>query len=255
MTFIIIFLALVIERYFHWQHLRQWRWFNYYNHWLVKAFGYLPAKLRLAGTVLIPVFIVGLVELLLGKIGSYLLEMLFGLIILIYCLGPTNLWVEIYSRKLEVSADSMSINKSCAEIFLSAQERIFAILFWFVILGPIGAVLYRLLTLYKHEVDDVNNLMRANYYLSLLDWLPARGFVLILALVGNFTAVMTVSKRYLTKPASFNTALISEGGLAALHLPPSTELAESSVITRIIELLDRVFIMSLVILAVGVFIL
>ena len=55
MTFIITLIALLIERFFDWNHIRKWRWFLRYQSWLAVRLSawspctYLNAKRGLAG--------------------------------------------------------------------------------------------------------------------------------------------------------------------------------------------------------------
>lgn len=63
-------------------------------------------------------------------------------------------------------------------------ERMFAVLFWFFILGPIGALMYRLVFIRSHaETEDV----LAKRWLWILEWPAARTLGLSFALTGNFS--------------------------------------------------------------------
>ena len=78
-------------------------------------------------------------------------------------------------------------------VFRNALRRWFGPLFWFCLLGPFGAALYRLATL-SAEADaevlpqDTRNGARA--LLAVLEWPLAQLVTLSLALVGNFDSVM-----------------------------------------------------------------
>lgn len=66
-------------------------------------------------------------------------------------------------------------------------QRWFAVVFWFLILGPVGALAYRITYLTSHsdifEGEDKRLAYRATHY---LDWLPARLLCLSFSLTGNF---------------------------------------------------------------------
>ena len=81
MTFIITLIALVMERFFHWHHLRQWRWFINYEQWLSEHSLRLPDTLRLIISVTPPLVIVGVIQHLLSGWFYGILELIFGVIV------------------------------------------------------------------------------------------------------------------------------------------------------------------------------
>jgi AmpE protein len=66
-------------------------------------------------------------------------------------------------------------------------ERWFAVVFWFFLLGPVGAIGYRLsyLCARNDELGGVDNQL-ALRFVHYLDWLPARILGISFALTGNF---------------------------------------------------------------------
>ena len=77
---------------------------------------------------------------------------------------------------------------------LSSHRHVFAPLFWFILLGPAGAVLYRLAA-FKQEhwsalaavPGEQNHFARfAQEAFEMLDWLPARLTAITFAVVGDF---------------------------------------------------------------------
>lgn len=72
-----------------------------------------------------------------------------------------------------------------AEFGYSAFERMFAVIVWFVILGPFGALLYRFLQLYRQQTCAAKQALvkRCLWY---LEWPAVRLLGLSWALVGNF---------------------------------------------------------------------
>jgi len=75
---------------------------------------------------------------------------------------------------------------------LRAHEGLLAPIFWFVLLGPAGAVLYRLARLaqqtWQFEEDSFHRAAQRLYYW--LDWLPAHVTAISFAVVGNFEDAM-----------------------------------------------------------------
>lgn len=63
-------------------------------------------------------------------------------------------------------------------------ERMFAVLFWFLVLGPVGALMYRLTRLYLEE-DGQNHELTARL-LWIIEWPAVRVLGLSFAFTGNF---------------------------------------------------------------------
>ena len=273
MTFIITLIALMMERFFHWHHLRHWRWFLKYEQWLSMQIGRLPATLRLIINVVPPLIVVGLIAWFVKGWFYGILQLAFGVVVLLYCLGPDNLWVQVYQNTQDMNKEDPNLvidrvkndfNIATPEnaqqfhlafvraIFIAAHERIFSVIFWFVILGPLGAVLYRLIELFTVRtelgLDHVAGKVK-----SILDWLPIRVFTFLFALGGHFREVCATWKKDAFKGVETNESLITDCGIAALdvieagHLPETGEAEKEA-----LELLDRVFVMWLVILAIVV---
>mgnify|MGYP003575614550 CR=1 FL=1 len=84
-------------------------------------------------------------------------------------------------------------------VFRSALRRWFGVLFWFVLLGPFGALLYRLTAVAAEDaVADqlpAGTVSGARTLLAVLDWPAAQLLTFSLALVGNFDAVIAAWKQ------------------------------------------------------------
>jgi AmpE protein len=272
MTFIITFIALIIERFFHWSHLRQWRWFNQYQHWLGARVGNWSSGILLAACVLSLVAAVGVINFLLKGWFYEIPEILFGIVVLLYCMGPNNLWAQAFGCLSELHKDpqiaimhaqatfgiptpsnSQAFHQSLtSSLFIAAQERIFAVIFWFVILGPVGAVIYRSIALCANQ-SDLGLTQIAAKIQRWLDWMPARIFTFLFALAGHFVAVFNVWKKEVKSGIEMNEKLVAECGMAAIK--NSTVIPEDgSAEKAALELLDRVFIITIVILAMMVLI-
>lgn len=115
-------------------------------------------------------------------------------------------------------------------------ERMFAVLFWFVLLGGAGALLYRLSSLYLLSLDgraDERHL--AAKWLWLLEWPAVRLLGLSWALVGNFVGCFTLWREHLfcRHQSSAQMLLFSvQGalGLDALSVANMDEPEDSSVV-------------------------
>ncbi|MHB1947835.1 MAG: regulatory signaling modulator protein AmpE [Gammaproteobacteria bacterium] len=276
MTFIITLIALIIERFFHWSHLRRWRWFNKYQQKLATTrLANWPSYALLIISILPLIIVVGLVNHLLAGPLHGIFKIVFGVLVLLYCMGPSNLWAQTFGCLSELHKEDPKIALDRAQacfgiaapsssqafhqaltsaIFIEANQRIFAVVFWFVILGPIGAVLYRALALCANE-SALGLSQLAHRVQGWLDWLPVRLFTLLFALSGHFIEVFTLWKCDVKSGVSMNDKLLTECGIAAIDARENNHLPEDGAAEKsALELLDRTFIIGLVILAVIVLI-
>ncbi|HSW93612.1 MAG TPA: regulatory signaling modulator protein AmpE [Gammaproteobacteria bacterium] len=238
MTFIITLIALVIERFFHWSHLRHWRWFYTFQQWLSHSrIHQFPSWALFLFCVLPLTVLVGIVDYFLSGWFYGILKIVWGVAVLLYCLGPTNLWV---------AANDQPFART---IFVAANERIFSVVFWFVVLGPMGAVFYRSTAL-MNPTSPLGLSQLAKTIQQWLDWIPVRLLTFMFALGGHFTRVFSVFKKNALRGPETNEVLLTECGMAALDA--TSENAEEK---DALALLDRVFVMALAILAMVVLIL
>lgn len=267
MTFIVALISLIIERYFYWSQLRQWRWLRQYQQILNAKVGYWNSNLLFLATVLPPVIIIGLIQILLRPWLFGFLELFFGILVLLYCFGPENVWAEAYGcihdfshgdRKvlvekmrsfgIEFPEDSEQLHFVFAShIFAGAYYRVFAVIFWFLVLGPVGAVLYRIVVL-LHLNSPLGVTPVAAKVQHVMDWVPVRLFTFLFALGGHYSATLACWKQHVTKGLEANDEILKECSVAALDKVDSN----SNVVVEkeALNLLDRVFVMSLVVLAV-----
>ncbi|HEY0178910.1 MAG TPA: beta-lactamase induction protein, partial [Dokdonella sp.] len=85
--------------------------------------------------------------------------------------------------------------------FAAALSRWFGVLFWFVVLGPGGALGYRVVQLLAHHpafATDIGAVQRGRLERAalVLDWAPAHLIALTLALVSDFDAVVRTWRGY-----------------------------------------------------------
>lgn len=95
-------------------------------------------------------------------------------------------------------------------------QRWFAVVFWFLLLGPAGGLAYRLLQWFRREVDGEV----ARRALYLLDWVPVQLLALAFALAGDFVrsraplmeGALTLSLDHATWLAALAQAAAGQGG-------------------------------------------
>lgn len=271
MKFIVVLIALLIERFFDWSHLRRWSWFAGYQRMLAQRFSSQSPYLVLAISAFSVAFGVLVVSYALDNILYGLFDLIFSLAILIYCLGPQNLWADGYacinalaqgdvktaSEKLKstfVDGGSQATSRHFLNaLFVEANRRVFAVVFWFMIFGPAGAILYRAAAVAAENASAANSAASdsASMVEGILDWLPARIFTFIFALSGHFVQTLQAWRKRVMLGVVGNDILLTECGVAALGEEGRTAFPEDgSAEKQAIGLLDRSFVISLVVIAI-----
>jgi AmpE protein len=267
MKFIVTLIALLMERFFDCSHLRQWQWYAAYQRMVSGKLVGKPSYLILAATIIPILLAVALVQAMLAGWLYGLLSLMFQLFILLFCLGPQNLWADTFAcvndvEKLKAlfgiteTGDAQKLHQQFLNsIFIEANRRVFAVVFWYAILGPVGAVLYRLVTISSLSAGkaDVSPEMvqQARHIETILDWLPVRVFTFIFALGGNFVKVLASWRKKAPLQLSSNEEMIVECGVAGLGNDEQVKIAEDGSAEKgAISLLDRVFVIVLVLVAI-----
>ncbi|WP_323846990.1 regulatory signaling modulator protein AmpE [Microbulbifer magnicolonia] len=242
--------------------------------------------LLLGATILPPALgaaiLMVLAEVLLGGLGTLLL----GVPLLLYCLGRGN-FNEILSNYLRdwYRGDLTAAQQSAApllrelheepasgqqlheQVFRGAAycafERLFAVLFWFALLGIPGALLFRLSALYAEQCRDGEGDATAERWLWLLEWLPVRLMGFSFAIVGNFAGCYRAWRQCLTCRER-NTAEVLEaylegalGGIDASACNAGFEVSEGqracgAQLEGLQALLSRALLLWITVLALAV---
>ena len=128
-------------------------------------------------------------------------------------------------RDLGVHAEDAAGLLAQAQAFLlwQAYQGFFAVIFWYALLGPLAALAYRLLPLLEAHAAEEGVRALATRLRHVLDWLPARGLGLGLALAGNFVAANRVLGGRLFDRQASAAQLVADAGRAAADLPAGQE--------------------------------
>ncbi|AWF80308.1 transcriptional regulator [Microbulbifer sp. A4B17] len=176
--------------------------------------------LLLGVTILVPVLISAIVMVVAEDAAGSLGYLLMGVPLLLYCLGRGNFNETVanylrnwYSGDFDGAAKAASpilrelheapSDDTCLheQVFRGAAycafERLFAVLFWFILLGIPGAILFRLSALYAEDTRGSTEEATAARWLWLLEWLPVRVMGLSFAIVGNFAGCYRAWRRVL----------------------------------------------------------
>ncbi|MEJ2515012.1 MAG: regulatory signaling modulator protein AmpE [Gammaproteobacteria bacterium] len=216
MNLLALFLGLLLERLLtRLLHLREMRWldgwFDLGMDWMRRLPAPLPWMVGIA-VIGIPVVPVAWVGLAFGHVLSGLLYVLFAAGVLVFSLGPRDLFEEVqaYLRVLDGgdAADAATIARGLTEapyevprggaaamesaVLVQANHRIFGVLFWFMLLGPAGAWGFRVADLFRrrsvfeaHRRGEAPDSTILVLY-EIVAWLPARALALTYAVAGSF---------------------------------------------------------------------
>lgn len=271
MIFLATLIALLIERFFHWSQLRKWGWFLTYQNWINAKIKQSHPALILALYVLPFTFLIGLISYLLVNILLGAFFLVFATVVLLYCLGPGNLWAQAYQCLNDLNKDDPKEVLKCTKdafgislpensqvfhqtflqaLFIAANKRIFSVIFWFAFLGPMGAFLYRAIEMCQtSSTPGVSALAIKSQ--KLLDWLPVRLFTFIFALTGHFSRVLTRWKQGMKEGIEQNDAVLADCGMAALDVTKDNKITENgSAEKEAMLLIDRTLILALTLLAI-----
>jgi len=250
MTLATILIVLLIDRLL-WQGdpLREHRWFDRYSTRLLGlATGQWLVRLRVGAFwfVLPPLLVVALLQWISGNISGLVI----GAVVLLFSLGPHDLGRQADAYLAARARDDGERSATLADELGAAPDddpaeqdlgvaqallqqscpRLFGPLFWFVVLGPMGAALYRLTamtaTRSARQEDAPPELgATADRLLTLLDWLPGRLTAAAFAAAGNFDAVSRAWRDLTPGVDGSNDtpALLVATGRAALDSWPDEE--------------------------------
>ena len=240
--------------------LRQFGWYRSWLQWLNAQFpedSVWRGPWGIALALVVPLLVAGLLQVALDQPLWGFVGLLFDIVVLFWCWGPRDLDLDVaaildapdatsrraaaarlYPPNATPQLDGASLVEA---VFRNAQRRWFGVLFWFCVLGPFGALLYRLSVLAAEQDADVmphETLQGARFWLSLLEWPVTQLIALALALVGNFDSVLSawrqddafgLDSRLLPNAAraSVRSEIAEEvGDYTESGIPASTALAE-----------------------------
>lgn len=208
MNLIAIVIALAAERFL--SHIRRWREYDWFGRYLY--------RLRWAGIftslwhsrwgllfLLPPLLAVAGLQILLQGGVLTLAGLAFAVVVLVFALGPRDLWEDVQALiaarkggdepRAEVLTASLCGRRHVTDgelvraVVVAGHERVFGVLLWFFVLGPLGAALYRLaseLPAQARSAGAGEDLIEAAMRLhGLLAWAPLRITAFLYGLAGS----------------------------------------------------------------------
>ncbi len=274
MKLIVILISIAMLRY-----VQFGRTVNRY-HWLQKYAASIQVYLQkiqqpwvIMMVILLPILIIALfLQLVLAHGMFYVIKFLFSILVLWYCLWPVSLRESLDASlaKPELAKDqpSSEIQDEDVEhgqdnathvltkaLLCDANTYTFAVLFWYIVLGPLGAILYRMvaqLTNLSSKPNDttLNGIIGVAHTLeNLLDWIPVRLVALGYALAGHFVKSFSQWMHYLKGGLGSNQDLLIASGLGAMDIDPQKP-GDAEEAQQVLRMVDRALIVWLIVITI-----
>ena len=263
MNFLALLLGLGVERLLtHLLHLREFRWLDPLFDWGFAKIATTKRGLAMTGVAVLAIAIVlpvAVMSILLQDKFVQIPYFVFAVLVLLFSLGPRDLAEEAndYCTAVENNATeeaertskellernppideydrSISVERA---IYIQANNRIFGVVLWFVLLGPTGAWLFRVLDLMRRRsayqsarsselAAGSKTVVAIETLHGIFAWLPARLLMVGYALAGSFEGATAAWRNfYATRAEPFfdlSSDLLGYVGHGALGDTGSTD--------------------------------
>jgi len=222
--------------------VRRHGWFDDWLRWLgakSRADGAWHGRWGIALALSPPLLAVGLLQWALDAMLYGALGLLFGIGVLFYCWGPRDLDLDVdaivdapdaatrSAAIARLSPNGADMPTLVVAVFHAARRRWFGVLFWFLVAGASGAVLYRLAALSAEDdaaLLPADNANGAKRLLAWLDWPVSQLMALFMALVGDFDTVFSAWKQNGGAGFDADADFLGAAGRASVR----TELADDA---------------------------
>lgn len=279
MALIAIIVSLVVERFLgSMEEFRRFGWFHRYTGWLsyyLRRSPFLNGPLGVVLLLLPPLGAVVVADYYLSQ-WWFPLGVVFAVGILLFSFGPTDLeaeveaYVDARERNDEESSrwhaaellgdeppedDVLLTHRVIESTLVEANERLLAILFWFLLLGPVGAIMYRLSSQLQYQNRYASDSLydAAQRLHLILAWLPARMCALAYALAGSFVDALQAWRGQEGAWHETSRSVLIASGLGALGYEPGDETSgqesDTGMVHETLQLVRRAVLVVLSALA------
>lgn len=220
-------------------HIRNFVWFEKYSNWLESRCNKLALWDGPAGVLItlgIPLLVLALIANFLGNI-SIVLGFILAIFIFIYSIGSdVNDLLTKYIEALDADdegsiqgiehqlgrdgeADEQNDQDIIHTILMRSHDHIFAVIFWFIVLGVVGALLFSLAARMKRNYDDIHGAFAdavRNLY-NVLIWPTSRLLAVGFALAGSLVDALEGWREVSGTSIDCSEDVVRKTGLGAIQ--------------------------------------
>lgn len=268
----IVLIAIGAERFLgdvlgQFRRFRQLDWYHALAASVEARIGSIEALKGPAGAALliaIPVLAGWFVYLFVAGIHT-IFGVLFAIVVLWYCIGPRDLDTDVREVLIAVrggndaEANRLTQNLSGAAspvttetrgrqaseaVLVEANNRLYGVLFWFLVLGPLGALLFRFSAELRRYATKSGSGLAAGAALihDALSWIPARLTACAYALGGNLPGALRSWRVAETLGLDQTQGVLRDSGIGALQVEgEGPETWQAKEIDRVTAALDLAF--------------
>lgn len=280
MAFLSVLIGLLIDRYATELTGRR------NEQWYRKGFGLLMRHVPRAGglrglllaaiAIAVPALLVAAVTLLLSGM-SWLLGFVFATLVLVFMLGPQSALgiAESYADAVRAGRDEEAAEiarsilgdeppadgvqrtrRVIMKLLVLSGRNLFSVVFWYVLLGPAGAVMFRSADILRHRAEELAGCAEtqsaAQRLFGIIEWAPSRLLAGSYALAGSFDDALAERRAYYAECTGrffeINDDILACTGRGALTLGEDGA-TESTEMTSALNLLYRSLVIWITTLA------
>lgn len=261
MKLLALVLAYIISHLIGQPHrFRRFDWYKSWISWFNRNTNWSVSELTVVAIIAVPVILIS--TILLNVFDSDFWGLLVSIVVLSYCIGPESLEEDVDSgsirSKLGIrkNANVAVLIKKMTQVSL---KRWFGIFFWYVVLGVVGALIYRLSERLDHFTEKESSIkFSINKLMKILNYPVAWVMVFSLAIASDFERIFKKCKAYMNMDniKSMDDNFLYEAADFAVEICEVEPESNASIEQVTINVLKRmlivwlVFVSILVILAV-----
>lgn len=242
MSFLVLLILIIIEKFSNGRQFVQKDtiWLKHLHHIESKGDKY-HSSLAILELAVMPVIIIGIVLYFIHGIFHGSLVFIVDILIMLYALGRVDFYhllgsfrdawrrndiegIKIAAKRdlgitnADIEDQEQLLKQAQQKLLWYGYEGFFAVIFWYMLLGPLPALFYRLIALVEELTVIPQLKSKACQIRFYLDWLPSRILIYSFCLVGHFTATHeAVINELLNKKASAKE-FICKAGIAATQV-------------------------------------
>jgi membrane protein required for beta-lactamase induction len=243
MKLIVLLICLAVMRYttLPKQMMQLWRLIESY---FLTANSYVRTQNEWLGVVVLllpPIALLAFVFYVIAK-ASMAVYSLLALLAMLFSIGQFT--------EIETGAGFTQLKN----FFVDLHQQVFSVLFWFIALGPVGALAARSISVLQQQADKPDSPLavysdHVGFLKSIVDWLPMRLEALVYGLAGDFARCFNHFLVYVGRGVDANEELLGKSGLIALGIPDENEALPQDVVEETAALFRRAMMIVLVFVA------